>query len=131
MSDTSKPEETGGLGTALKRAAEMGSQALGAAKEAATLAYEVSGLHVAVEGVGFVASKLDERTGIVTKTREAVGGAADVMGDTLDKVSGHALLSRVEDCLATQATYNNLLATKLDEALQRIAALEARLSSGG
>ena len=128
MSDEIKPDEGGVLGTVLKRAVAQGGRALDVAKDAATVAYGVSGLQAAVEGVGRATNKLDEQTGIVTKTREVVGGAADVMGDALDKVSGNGLLNRVEACLATQAKYNDLLATKLDEALQRIAALEARLA---
>ena len=47
--------------------------------------------------------------------------------EQLDKVSGKKILELVEEKLETQDRYNNILATKLEEALDRIAELEAKL----
>ena len=45
----------------------------------------------------------------------------------MDVISGKKLLELVEQRLELQAQYNDVLATKLDEALQRIAALERKV----
>ncbi len=65
---------------------------------------------------------LDEKG--ITETVSNVTGAVD---DGLDALSGKKILDLVEEHLARQAKYNDILATKLEEALQRIEVLEARL----
>ena len=66
---------------------------------------------------------LDER-GITEQAIKAYGATQE----HLDKVSGAKILAIVEGRLALQEKYNNLLATKLHEALQRIESLEEQLS---
>lgn len=48
------------------------------------------------------------------------------VSDHLDTLSGAKILQLVEERLEVQAKYNDILATKLDEALQRLAALEKK-----
>ena len=52
---------------------------------------------------------------------------SDIAGDHLDQVSGKKILETVEQRLKMQTEYNDLLATKLEDALQRIETLESKL----
>jgi hypothetical protein len=90
------------------------------AKEMAVTAYESSGVSKAVESSKGI---LDEM-GVT----ERVHAAAQSLSDGLDTVSGKRILDLVEKRLEAQARYNDILATKLSEALDRLAALEARLA---
>ncbi|MBI2486455.1 MAG: hypothetical protein HYW01_05770 [Deltaproteobacteria bacterium] len=47
--------------------------------------------------------------------------------EKLDEISGHAMYKLVEERLAEQDRFNDLLATKLHEALERISELERKL----
>jgi hypothetical protein len=47
--------------------------------------------------------------------------------DRLDQVTGKQLVELLEERLRMQDDYNDVLATKLAEALERIAALEEKL----
>lgn len=58
---------------------------------------------------------------------EHVSKAYDTTQEQLDVVSGSKILRLVEERLELQEKYNDVLATKLSEALQRIELLEARL----
>ncbi len=49
--------------------------------------------------------------------------------DQFDKVSGSKILELVEERLSKQDSYNDLLAEKLDEALNRVSELEKKLGS--
>ena len=60
------------------------------------------------------------------KAAESAKTAAGVVGEGMDVVSGKKLLELVEQRLELQAQYNDVLAMKLEEALQRIAALELK-----
>lgn len=56
-------------------------------------------------------------------------GAKDAMeraGNKLDEMSGKTILEEMREAFKIQAIYNDTLATKLQEALDRIADLEAR-----
>jgi hypothetical protein len=57
----------------------------------------------------------------------AISDAAEVVGDKLDQVTGKQLVEMLEAKLRRQDEYNDILATRLAEALQRIAAIEQRL----
>ena len=46
----------------------------------------------------------------------------------LDEISGQAIYQLVQERLAEQGQFNDLLATKLQEALERISELEKRLA---
>ncbi|MBC97006.1 MAG: hypothetical protein CME63_04615 [Halobacteriovoraceae bacterium] len=77
--------------------------------------------------------KVSERLDAATKTvmsTEVGKKASKLSGDAsnaLDEISGKKLLALVEERLTIQDTYNDILATKLEEALQRIEELEQRL----
>ena len=67
---------------------------------------------------------LDEK-GVTAKAAE-LGVAVDKHFTTL---SGQRLLELVEERLTLQARYNDVLATRLDEALKKIGLLEAAIES--
>jgi hypothetical protein len=52
----------------------------------------------------------------------------DRAGEKFDEVSGKAILEEVRAMVEKQAFYNDVLASKLQEALDRIAELEARMN---
>lgn len=118
-----------GFAERLKRAIDTSADLAATARDAANEVYDSSGLREVVdqasELLGEHGQRLDEKTGLLTKARTAVDGASD----TLDRVTGKAILEVVVSLAEQQGRYNDLLATKLDEALTRIAALEATLGS--
>lgn len=61
---------------------------------------------------------------------QKVNQATQVAGEKFDTVSGHKMFKLVEERLEVQNTYNDLLAEKLEEALQRISQLESLLKKG-
>ncbi len=65
---------------------------------------------------------LDEKG--VTKKLASVAKTAD---EHLDVLSGQKILKQVEETLLLQEKYNDILATKLDEAISKIAELEERV----
>lgn len=103
------------------QAAEAGASASHVAKEA----YERSGLRSKVGAVSRGTKDLLETSG-VSDTAAHFSRAA---GEQLDTLSGAKLLELVEERLAIQSKYNDILATKLQEALDRIQRLEAAISS--
>jgi hypothetical protein len=58
-------------------------------------------------------------------TPDLVKDVSKRMGDSVDVLTGVKLLEVVQEMLQAQEEYNDILATKLDEALTRIAVLEA------
>lgn len=76
------------------------------------------------ERVGRVREKLDKNT------PEFVKDTASKVSNSVDVVSGAKLLAEVREMITLQEKYNDTLATKLEEALQRIAVLEAFLKQG-
>lgn len=69
-----------------------------------------------------MADKLDD-----TKVPEFLSKTSAAVSDGFDTVTGEKILKLVEERLAIQAKYNDILATKLDEALRRIEALEEKI----
>lgn len=59
----------------------------------------------------------------LSKLRETT----DIASDHLDKLSGKKILELVESRLDTQTQYNDILASKLEEALSRISVLEEKI----
>ena len=57
-----------------------------------------------------------------------VDAAQKQMSGKLDEISGQAIYQLVQERLAEQERFNDLIATKLHEALERITELEKRLS---
>ena len=60
--------------------------------------------------------------------KDAVKATASVVSGKLDEVSGKRLVELLEKKLQIQDSYNDILATRLAEALDRISALEDRLN---
>ena len=60
---------------------------------------------------------------------EKVNQASDKVSEHFDVVAGAKQLQLVEEHLALQSTYNDVLAEKLEEALNRIEALEHQLAA--
>ncbi len=88
--------------------------------------YANSGLKEKVEGHSAQLNKVLEESGVKAKAEKI----ASVTSETLDTVSGVKILNLVEERLALQAKYNDILATKLDEALEKIKQLEEQLEKG-
>jgi hypothetical protein len=68
-----------------------------------------------------------DQNGITEKAEFGISKAkeySDIAGEHLDQASGKKILELVEQRLNLQTDYNDLLATKLDEALSRIKELE-------
>ena len=55
---------------------------------------------------------------------------SDGASDVLDEVSGKKILALVEERMVLQEKYNDLLAEKLDEALDRIQEIEKKIGNG-
>jgi neutral trehalase len=73
---------------------------------------------------------MDEK-GITEKAEIGIKKAqelAELASDNFDKVSGKRILELVEGRLFLQTQYNDILATKLEEALARIAELEKKIN---
>lgn len=83
-------------------------------------AFSATGLSSAVE---YLDNALEER-GI----KDAIADATEAVGDKLDQVTGKQLVEMLEAKLRRQDEYNDIMATRLAEALQRIAALEKTLA---
>lgn len=59
--------------------------------------------------------------------RTGAKAVVDRAGEKLDEITGKAILEEVKLLVQRQAVYNDVLATKLQEALDRIAELEAKV----
>ena len=99
-------------------------------KDKALDEYEKSGAKDEVDKkIGETKKYMDEK-GITSKLEEGIDRAkevGEVAGEHLDKLSGKEILELVEQRLAVQTEYNDVLATKLEEALSRIAELEKKV----
>lgn len=68
-----------------------------------------------------------EEAGITEKAEQGINKAkemSEMANEHFDKVSGKEILKIVEERLRTQTEYNDLIATKVEEALERISVLE-------
>ena len=116
----SKAASLGNLGAA--KTAELGKQtyaAAGSAVEVGKQAYVGSGLATAVN---YVDGQLEE-----LGAKQAIRSTAGAVVGKLDEVTGKRLVELLEKKLQKQDTYNDILATRLAEALERILALENRI----
>ncbi len=116
----SKAASLGNLGAA--KTAELGKQtyaAAGSAVEAGKQAYVGSGLATAVN---YVDGQLEE-----LGAKQAISSTAGAVVGKLDEVTGKRLVELLEKKLQKQDAYNDVLATRLAEALDRISVLENRV----
>jgi hypothetical protein len=93
--------------------------------------YDKSGAKVEVEKRLRDAKSFLDENGITEKAEvgiKKVQELSEIASDNLDKVSGKKILELVEARLSIQTQYNDILASKLEEALDRIRALEEKLS---
>ena len=113
-------------GTLASKAATLGASGAGKATEVARGAADIG--KSAYSGsklestISFVDGELDQR-GI----KKAVTETAGAVVDKLDELTGKRLVELFEKRLKLQDEYNDILATRLAEALERISNLEARL----
>ncbi len=115
-------------------AADVAGQAFGAASEttmaAASAAAEAAGqtLGAASETTMAAASAAADAAGqALGVASDTTMSAAGAVGEGFDVVSGKKLLQLIEERLERQMQYNDILATKLEEALRRIADLEEKV----
>lgn len=81
---------------------------------------------VAEKSSQLASSAVDIAGSVVKKTGETAKVTADYVGEGFDVASGKKILNLVEERLELQMQYNNVLAVKLEEALNRIEALEEK-----
>ncbi|MBI3429053.1 MAG: hypothetical protein HY050_03140 [Actinobacteria bacterium] len=107
-----------------EKATSEASRAVGKiASSAAKLAkesYERSGVSSKVSAASKTTKEFLDNTGVT----DAATRLANATDDHLDTISGAKLLALVEEKLAIQSKYNDILATKLEEALDKIKRLE-------
>lgn len=107
-------------------AAAAGTAGVGIATSVASTAAAAGGTVVSKTGLGTAVGYLDstlEQRGV----KQALGSAAGAVVDRLDQVTGKQLVELLEERLRMQDEYNDVLATKLAEALERINSLEEKL----
>ena len=117
LSDAASAISEAGSAAAAK-AMDFGANAAKEIAEKTTAVLSATGVSSAVE---YLDDTLEER-GI----KDAFSDAAEAVGDKLDQVTGKQLVELLEAKLRRQDEYNDILATRLSEALQRIAALETK-----
>jgi hypothetical protein len=103
----------------LKSASDSVGEAVKDAKEK----YELSPLKTKMDHAAEHTQKVLDKTGIP----EFAGRVSQAAGEQLDTISGTKILALVEERLQLQDRYNDILAAKLQEALDRIDQLEKQL----
>jgi hypothetical protein len=84
--------------------------------------------HIAQVSVNGVSSAIEYLDDAIDEQaiKAAIVNAADAVGDKVEQVTGKQLVKMLEAKLRRQDEYNDILATRLAEALDRIAVLEQR-----
>lgn len=108
------------------KAAEIGKQTYSVAGDATRTAVQ-AGKHAYTgskleSALQYIDGELDQRG-----AKQAIKSTTGAVVDKLDQVTGKRLLELLEEKLRIQDAYNDILATRLAEALERIAKLEARI----
>ncbi|HVC99274.1 MAG TPA: hypothetical protein VND64_36755 [Pirellulales bacterium] len=112
--------------TGAARTAEFGKQTIGAASDATRAAIETS-------KQAYVGSKLESAVNYIDEEMDDRGAKKAIKDTTgavvgkLDQMTGKRLVELLETKLQSQDAYNDVLATRLAEALERIARLEVRV----
>lgn len=104
----------------LKKATETASDVAETVKNE----YEKSGAKDKVDKKTKQAKVFLDETGVSDKAAEISSNVSE----HLDAVSGKKILDLVEERLELQSSYNDILATKLEEALNRIETLENQIA---
>ena len=119
-------EERAQAGATRSRLKDLGS-GLGAAFTKLKGEYADSDLKRQVEEYASQTKQFLDEKGITDKAAEAY----QTTQEHLDTVSGARLLQLVEERLTLQEKYNDILATKLEELIQRVEKLEHREGRSG
>jgi hypothetical protein len=105
-----------------KQGFQLASDATRSALESSKQAYAGSTLESAIN---LIDDELDKRG-----AKKAISDTTGAVIDKLDQLTGKRLVELLEMKLRVQDEYNDILATRLAEALDRIGKLEARLQNG-
>jgi hypothetical protein len=108
-----------GFGKVADVGADVVSGAVEQANTAGGFIATKTGLDRAVD---YIDDQLDE-----SGVKHVVGSTYEAVTDRLDQVTGKQLVELLQDRLKLQDQYNDVLATRLAEALNRIAALEEKV----
>ncbi|HYX34120.1 MAG TPA: hypothetical protein VE954_13510 [Oligoflexus sp.] len=100
------------------------SDSVGEAVKDAKEKYEASMLKSKLDQAAEHTQKALDKTGVP----ELLGHVSQAAGEQLDAISGAKILALVEERLQLQDRYNDILAAKLQEALDRIDQLEKQLA---
>ena|SRR2546427_775178 len=104
---------------------EDAADVAGYTRQLAKDTYDRTGLRSKVHAMSDAAKDLLEEAGVI----DTAARFSKVAGDQLDTLSGAKLLALVEERLSIQSKYNDILATKLQEALDRIKILEEMIAT--
>jgi hypothetical protein len=99
------------------------AESVGNLTDATTKKYEESGVKEKVATFANTTSKKYEESG----AKERVEAVTGKVSEQFDVLSGQAIFQAVQDNLAKQDQYNDVLANKLLEALDRIKQLEDKI----
>ena len=109
------------LGGASTRATSASSAIASKAVELGKQSYAVTGATVGA-AISYVHGELEERG-----AKQAIKSTAGAVVGKLDEVTGKRLVELLESRLQLQDEYNDILATRLAEALDRITVIERQL----
>lgn len=116
------------VGTAsVAKTTEIGKQSFGAVADATRGVVETGKSAYARSTLAAAIDRLDEQLD-KTGAKKLIADSAGAAVEKLDQVTGKRLVELLEEKLRAQDLYNNVLATRLAEALERIARLEAKLN---
>ena len=118
MADEQHPEEAEAPASAVDKLYSMTKQTANAAGNMVGKVIEQGS-----KTASSVAGSASQVAGIATDSAKT---AVDAVGDGFDVVSGKKIMALLEERLELPAQYNDVLATKLEEALGRIATLEEK-----
>jgi hypothetical protein len=106
-------------GRATQKAAEVATDAVTVICDK----YQESGVGDKIQDLGSWTKEQLDRSGVTAAAKTVTEQTSDV----LDTVSGQKILEHMEERNVRQDKYNDILATKLEEALHRIEVLEKSL----
>jgi len=108
------------------RTAELSKQSLGAATDATRGVIESGKTAYAGSTLAAAIDRIDDHLD-KSGAKKLIADSAGAAVEKLDQVTGKRLVELLEEKLRAQDVYNSILATRLADALERIAKLEAQL----